>query len=149
MLRALIATSILCAAACPALAADAPGVVRISPEEAKGAVFKRPDAVKSDKGQSPTTNVTMLRSADKKAYAGVYEAGASRDEIESYGVDEFMYFLSGSVTLTGADGVITKIAPGDAVTIAKGWKGVWETPGYTKYYVIYRSDAAPAPAGGN
>jgi len=76
---------------------------------------------------------------DTAAFDGIYEATASREEIESYGEDEFMYFIKGGVTLTSADGTVTEVKPGDGVTIPKGWKGVWDTKGYTKYYVTYET----------
>ena len=63
---------------------------------------------------------------------------ASRFEITGpYGVDEFRYFLKGSVTLTSSDGSVKIIKAGEAATIPKEWTGVWETEGYTKIYVIY------------
>jgi uncharacterized cupin superfamily protein len=61
---------------------------------------------------------------------------------EPYGVDEFMYFLDGGVTLTSADGTVQRIAAGEAVTIPKEWTGIWETDGYTKIWVIYSADGA-------
>ena len=61
---------------------------------------------------------------------------------EPYGVDEFMYFLEGSVTLTSSDGSEQVINAGEAVTIPKEWTGVWETDGYTKIWVIYSADGS-------
>jgi uncharacterized cupin superfamily protein len=113
--------------------------MKISPAETRGPVFERPGATKGElvDGTRDTKNFLMLRSQDKTAYAGVFKSGPSRADVEAYSVDEFMYFLEGEVTLTSADGTVTKAGPGDAVTIPKGWKGLWESPGYTKYYVIY------------
>ncbi len=104
------------------------------------AMLASPTAVARSRKGVDTKHVLMLGSTDKKLSAGIYSATASRDEIASYGVDEFMYFIKGGVTLTSVDGTVTDIVAGDGVTIPKGWKGVWDTKGYTKYYVIY--DAA-------
>jgi len=39
----------------------------------------------------------------------MYKSGKTRSEIdEPYGVDEFMYFLEGGVTLTSSDGTVTE-----------------------------------------
>lgn len=103
------------------------------------AAFAGPKAVLSDRKGVKTKWVEMLQSKDKKLSAGIYEATASRTAIESYREDEFMYFIKGGVTLTSADGTVTEIRPGDGVTIPKGWKGTWETAGYTKYYVTYET----------
>ena len=52
-------------------------------------------------------------------------------------VDEFMYFLEGSVTLTSSDGTVQIIEAGEGVTVPKEWTGVFETEGYRKIWVIY------------
>jgi uncharacterized cupin superfamily protein len=61
---------------------------------------------------------------------------------EPYGVDEFMYFLEGSVTLTSSDGTVQVIGAGEGVSIPREWTGVWETEGYTKIWVIYSEDGS-------
>jgi uncharacterized cupin superfamily protein len=53
-----------------------------------------------------------------------------------------MFFLEGSVTLTSADGAVTTINAGEAVTIPKEWMGRWETAGYRKIWVIYSDDGS-------
>ena len=73
----------------------------------------------------------------------MYRSGAVRLEInETYGVDEFMYFVEGSVTLTSSDGLVQVIHAGEGVTIPKEWTGVWETEGYAKIWVIYSEDGS-------
>jgi uncharacterized cupin superfamily protein len=73
----------------------------------------------------------------------MYTSSKTRSEIsEPYGVDEFMYFISGGVTLTSSDGSMQKIEAGEAVTIPKEWTGIWETEGYSKIWVIYSADGS-------
>lgn len=119
--------------------ADAPKPVKVSAAEAAGPIFNRKDAVKENGAEGPTVDVSMMKSTDKKMEAGVYKAGASDEAIESYPVDEFCYFLSGTVKLTSSDGSVVELKAGEAVAIHKGWKGRWTTAGYTKYYVTYDS----------
>jgi uncharacterized cupin superfamily protein len=77
-------------------------------------------------------------SSDKAFSTGMYQSGKTRLEvIEPYGVDEFMYFIKGSVRLTSSDGRVQSVEAGEAVTIPKEWTGIWETEGYTKIWVIY------------
>ena len=103
-----------------------------------GEIFSRPDMVKTDHPEGGTLDVVSLLGGDDKFVSGMYQAGPSRYEInEPYGVDEFMYFLEGGVTLTSSDGSVQIINAGDAVTIPKEWTGIWKTEGYTKIYVIY------------
>jgi len=116
---------------------------KLSREDIAGEVFARPDMLElTDKGNT-TLDVTSLLSSDKKFGSGMYRSGAVRYEIsEPYGVDEFMYFLEGSVTLTSSDGLVQVIGAGEAVTIPKEWTGIWDTQGYTKIWVIYSEDGS-------
>ena len=117
---------------------------KISKMDAAGQIFEREDMTESkhDNG-NVTLDVTSLLSSDKKFASGMYKSGKTRSEIsEPYGVDEFMYFLEGGVTLTSSDGTVTRISAGEAVTIPKEWTGIWDTDGYTKIWVIYSSDGS-------
>jgi len=110
----------------------------MSKADIAGDIFSRPDVKMTEHPGGPTLDVTSLLSSDEKFASGMYRAGASRFEItEPYGIDEFMYFLEGGVTLTSSDGSVQVIKAGDAITIPKEWTGVWETEGYTKIWVIY------------
>lgn len=116
---------------------------KLSKADIAGEVFKRPDMVEQTENGNTTLDVTSLLSSDKKFGSGMYRSGAVRFEItEPYGVDEFMYFLEGSVTLTSSDGDVQVINAGEAVTIPKEWTGVWDTEGYTKLWVIYSEDGS-------
>ncbi|WP_308910914.1 cupin domain-containing protein [Pseudokordiimonas caeni] len=108
--------------------------------EQLGALFARPNAVKSVENGQTTEDLMVFISKGRQVDLGFYDATASRWDIDDYSVDEFMYFLEGGVTLTGADGTVTEVKAGDAVFIEKGWKGVWETSGYRKIYVIYQNE---------
>lgn len=117
---------------------------KLSKDDIAGAVFDRPDMIATthDDGHE-TLDVTSLLSSDKKFASGMYRSTKTRIEItEPYGVDEFMYFLEGSVTLTSTDGSVQVIDAGEAVTIPKEWTGTWETDGYTKIWVIYSEDGS-------
>jgi uncharacterized cupin superfamily protein len=115
---------------------------KIPGADALGAAFLRPEAVKypGRNGDSGSINVAMLKSKDGHMISGLYQSAASKVTIQSYKVDEFMYFLEGGVTLTSADGKVTKIVAGDAVTIPAGWAGTWDSTAYKKYYVIYDTE---------
>lgn len=115
---------------------------KLDAAQLQGAIFSDPATVVKPRPGEPgsvhTRDFEAFRAADGHFDAGVYESGPERQPIdEPYGVDEFMYFLSGGVTLTSADGRVTRIGAGEAVIIPKEWRGVWQTDGYTKLYVIY------------
>ncbi len=112
---------------------------KISKSDLSGKIFERPDMVERTHGDGHVTqSVTTLLSGDKNFSSGMYKSGKVRiDVAEPYGVDEFMYFLEGSVTLTSSDGTELVINAGEAVTIPKEWTGIFETDGYMKIWVIY------------
>jgi uncharacterized cupin superfamily protein len=124
------------------LVSDKP--VKVTATAAVGPIFQSSTAVRSETGpDGATRDVLLLRSRDRKVEMGLYEAGPSEQDIASYGDDEFMFFLEGSVTLTSADGTVLKVQSGEGVAMPKGWKGHWSTQGYKKYYVTYAGAATP------
>ncbi len=124
-------------------AAEVVKPAEMSRDDLAGAMFDDPDTVVTGSGDDRVLDITSMLSSDGRFASGMYRAGKSRFEIEEpYGVDEFMYFLEGSVTLTSADGSQQVIEAGEAVTIPKEWTGVWETEGYTKIWVIYSEDGS-------
>jgi len=117
---------------------------KIGKADIAGDIFDRPDMLESTHEDGhKTLDVTTLLSSDKKFASGMYRSGKTRAEItEPYGVDEFMYFLEGGVTLTSSDGSVQVINAGEAVTIPREWTGIWDTDGYTKLWVIYSEDGS-------
>jgi uncharacterized cupin superfamily protein len=129
----------------PAAGADDAQPRKLDREALAGGAFADPSAVvkqeQSERGPYTTRDLEAFRSDGGHFDAGVYASGPARIPIaEPYGVDEFMYFLEGGVTLTSRDGRVLEVAAGEAVIIPKAWRGVWETEGYTKIYVIYSPD---------
>ncbi len=127
-----------------AAAEDAVHPAALSRADIGGGIFSHPDMIRTThEDGNVTLDVTSLLSSDGKFASGMYRSGKTRSEInEPYGVDEFMYFLEGSVTLTSSDGSVKTIEAGEAVTIPKEWTGIWETDGYTKIWVIYSADGS-------
>ena len=117
--------------------------VKISKQDIAGDIYNRPDMSKSTNNGNTTLDVTTLLSSDGKFGTGMYRSGKIRFEItEPYGVDEFFYIIEGSITLTSADGTVTKTNAGEALSIPKEWTGIWDTDGYSKIWVIYSEDGS-------
>ena len=146
-MRKLMVPIIMIAVAAVAVSAQHETAVipaKIDKDEVAGRIFEREDMIetKHDSG-NVTLDVTTLLSSDKKFASGMYRSGKSYYEAtDPYGVDEFMYFLKGSVKLTSSDGTVQTINAGEAVTIPKEWTGIWDTEGYTKIWVIYSEDGS-------
>ncbi|MAI78801.1 MAG: hypothetical protein CL917_07675 [Deltaproteobacteria bacterium] len=143
-MKHLIATTALLALSQPAFA-DSQVVgkpVELSKADLAGKIFERSDMKETTHDDGHVTqSVTSMLSSDQKFSSGTYKSGQTRLEIsEPYGVDEFMYFLEGSVTLTSSDGTVQTIEAGEGITVPKEWTGTWETEGYTKIWVIYSGD---------
>jgi ethanolamine utilization protein EutQ len=118
--------------------------VKVTSADAAGPVFSSKTAVKESGQDGPGTNVLLHRSKDHKVTMGLYEAaGASDYDIDSYELDEFLFFIAGGVTMTSADGTVLEAHAGEAVAVPKGWKGHWSTKGYKLYYVAYTGGAKP------
>ena len=146
-MKKIFITGVFLAATAVAVSAHHEGPVipaKMSKDDISGGIFERPDMIKTAHDDGHTTlDVTTLLSSDKKFASGMYKSGKTYFEAsDAYGVDEFMYFLEGSVTLTSADGTVQVINAGEAVTIPKEWTGTWDTEGYTKIWVIYSEDGS-------
>ena len=82
-------------------------------------------------------NHTFFQNTDESILAGVWECAPCKEEIESYPVHEMMTVISGSLTLTNADGQSEVFISGDVFFIAKGTKCTWEiTETLRKFYMI-------------
>jgi uncharacterized cupin superfamily protein len=141
-LSALASLTMMLIVASSALA-DTVHPAKLSVADLEGGVFAYPTTVVTGEGDTEILDFTSLKSSDGKFASGMYKAGPQTFDItEPYGVDEFMFFLEGSVTLTSADGAVTTVNAGEAVTIPKEWMGRWETEGYRKIWVIYSEDGS-------
>jgi len=147
MRRIVVTVMILALAAVVAYAAhheEAIVPAKITQTDLNGSIFNREDMLRTEhENGNVTLDVTTLLSSDKKFASGMYKSGKTYFEAtDPYGVDEFMYFIEGSVKLTSADGTVQTINAGEAVTIPKEWIGTWDTDGYTKIWVIYSEDGS-------
>ncbi|KVG53737.1 cupin domain-containing protein [Burkholderia territorii] len=114
--------------------------VTMSNTDLAGALLARANASGKSEGNDSGTDVTTFTSTDTAFQTGIYRSGPSHEEIKGPGglpYNEFLYFLSGSVKLTSADGSVMTVKAGEAVTLPKGWTGHFDTSGYTKLYAVY------------
>ena len=82
-------------------------------------------------------NHTFFATTDESILSGVWECAPCKEEIESYPVHEMMTVISGSVTLTNADGQSETFTSGDVFFIPKGTKCTWHiTETLRKFYMI-------------
>ena len=90
------------------------------------------------------SSITSLISSDKKFYTGLYKSGpvVEKHIDQDYGDDEFMYMLSGSITMKSISGKVITVKAGDAISLPKEWRGTWHSEGYTKLWVIYNPSYA-------
>ena len=125
-----------------ALAEDVVKPAEMSKSDIAGAIYLRSDMTRvTHPNGSNTLDVTNFTSSDGKYETGMYASAASNIEInQPWGVDEFFFVVSGSITLTSDDGSVMVIEAGETATIPKEWTGKWDTEGYSKIWVIYTSE---------
>ena len=116
------------------------GVFRLLPggDPARGmepSHLTEPDAFTTDDHKE--LNHSFFTTPDESILSGVWECAPCKEEIESYPVHEMMTVISGSVTLTDADGKAETFTAGDSFFIAKGTKCTWHiTETLRKFYMI-------------
>lgn len=82
-------------------------------------------------------NHFYFKTDDDSILTGVWESAPCKQEIQAYPVHELMTVMSGSVTLTGADGMSETFTTGDTFFVAKGTPLTWEiTETLRKFYLI-------------
>jgi len=130
-------------AAEPAVAPAAAAGVQAGPvkipatELANGKAFRGPQVEHGAENGVPFLDRALGKSVDGTAEAGIYQSAATHESYEAYPSDEFMFFITGHLTLTGADGHVLKVGPQEGVFIPRGWRGRWDSTAYRKYYVVY------------
>lgn len=116
---------------------------KLTAEDQTGKIFEHPDTTVQKYPEGYILEFTSMMASDKRFGSGMYESGPAVEiynEGEPYGVDEFMYFLEGGITLTSSDGTVIELEAGEAVTIPKEWTGRWDTQGYRKIWVFYSEE---------
>ncbi|VVE15413.1 cupin [Pandoraea morbifera] len=139
----------LCSVLTPPAGAEPLHPVKLSRQALVGPIFEREDAVHDSEDGNDTVDVTSYTSGDRVFQTGVFQSGPVREEVRAtpgYPYTELLVFLSGGARFTSRDGTVVEAGPGDAVTLPKGWSGVFESKGYTKLYAVYDPDA-PAHIG--
>lgn len=118
--------------------ADSAEPIKIDKNDMGLEVFDGLETHKDDYG-ADMSYITSLTSTDKKFMTGLYKSGPVIEThiLQDYGDDEFMYILSGSITLKSIGGNEIVAEAGDAISMPKEWRGTWHSDGYTKLWVIY------------
>jgi len=82
-------------------------------------------------------NKTFFQTPDETVQTGVWECAPCRMEFDDYPFHEMMTVISGSVTLTHADGHAETFTTGDVFFLAKGTQCTWHvTETLRKFYMI-------------
>jgi uncharacterized cupin superfamily protein len=82
-------------------------------------------------------NHTFFATGDESILTGVWECAPCKEEIDSYPVHEMMTVISGSVTLSNANGDSETFTSGDVFFIPKGTRCTWHiTEKLRKFYMI-------------
>lgn len=79
----------------------------------------------------------LYSSADGHFHAGIWECQPGKWRVV-FTEHEFCHVLSGRILVTGDDGAVRTLGPGDAFVSPSGFTGYWEVlEAARKYYAIY------------
>jgi uncharacterized cupin superfamily protein len=99
----------------------------------------------ADAGRFPGAEPGSARTAELVLYeddrieTGIWEVTPGDFEAAHGPYVEFMHFVAGDATITGADGEVHEVRPGTALTVPAGWRGRWQVrETVRKTYVIVR-----------
>ncbi len=114
------------------------GIVRLEAYPTTGMVpsdFTNPETFTSD--DKTEVNRYSFKTDDDSILCGVWESAPCKEEIAAYEAHELMTIISGSVTLTDAQGESQTFTAGDTFFVAKGTPLTWEiTETLRKFYLI-------------
>jgi len=106
-------------------------------EQEKGAPFADLPFMKAANGTGGLVkNPVQFTSADGKLTSGPASFEKMTLEIDGFPVDEFMYLIEGEIEITDAAGNVTKVGPGDAFVMPKGFKGTWRQLSPIKKFAV-------------
>lgn len=117
--------------------------VKMSKKDIAGSIFLREEAVHDNINGTPTTDVVTFTSEDAAFETGIFKSGPFYNEVKAPGLpsNELLYFVEGDLKLTSSDGSIMNVKAGEAVTLPRGWTGIYESEyGYAKIYITYNPD---------
>ncbi len=79
----------------------------------------------------------LYQSADEKYCCGVWESAPGKWRVV-FDEHEFCALLAGEIVITGDDGRVTHLKPGDTFVTPKGFTGTWDVLAPArKHFVIY------------
>ncbi len=79
-------------------------------------------------------------------FVGAYQAEPAKLTLEDYPYDEFMYLLSGKLSITDEDGNLEEFYPGQALVLKKGFNGTFEMHGNVRKIAIVNGDKYTPPS---
>lgn len=82
----------------------------------------------------------------EELFVGAYQAEAAKLVLDGYPYDEFMYLLSGKISITDEDGKLEEFYPGQALVLKKGFKGTFEMHGTVRKIAIVNGDKYTPPS---
>ena len=94
-------------------------------------------------GDPSQRTFTTLTEPSLGLSAGRWEGAPVTLAIAAYPVTEVFEVISGAIELTGADGTVERIGPGQGGYVPKGWCGTWRTLEPTAKTFVILSDPSP------
>ena len=73
-------------------------------------------------------------------FVGAYQAEPAKLSLQDYPHDEFMYLMSGKISITDEGGNVEEFYPGQALVLKKGFTGTFEMHGNVRKITVMNAD---------
>ena len=121
-------------------------LVRLDPEKLAGLGLNDFDPYPDDIVLSGKSEHQRWPFSHGELYVGAYQAAPAKLALEDYPYDEFMYLLSGKISITDNGGTLEEFYPGQAFVLKKGFSGTFEMHGNVRKIAIVNGDRYTPPS---
>ncbi len=122
------------------------GLIRLDPEKLAGLALDEFAPYPEDVVLSGKSKHQRWQFTHDELFVGAYQAAPAKLALEDYPYDEFMYLLSGKISITDENGNLEEFYPGQALVLKKGFKGTFEMHGDVRKIAIVNGDKYTPPA---
>ena len=121
-------------------------LVRLDPEKLAGLELNEFAPYPDEVVLLGTSKHQRWQFSHDELFVGAYQAEPAKLALEDYPYDEFMYLLSGKISITDKRGNLEEFYPGQALVLKKGFSGTFEMHGNVRKIAIVNGERYTLPS---